>query len=162
MHTVTGELRKDTRNFSGNNNNGRWEGFAVDLTEVIKDRNGEKIYTNFQATFFAQSEKMAEYLRDVLVPGRVVTISAQKLKVKNFDGQDGQTRTTLELVDPRIDWSSFSVNNTNAGGGNSAGRNQSGWGAPQQNNKPKSQPQQNTGGQSGGDKPADFDDDVPF
>lgn len=164
MHTVTGELRKEPRTFSGSNNSGRWEGFAIDLVEINKDRRtGEKLYTNYQATFFAQSEKMADYLREVLVPGRAVTVSAQKLIVKTFDGQDGKTRVTLEMVDPRIDWSSFSVNNTNAGNNNSGnGGNSNGWGAPQQNRQPA---QQNTGSQSSGkpsDPPMDFDDDIPF
>ena len=163
MHAITGELRKETRTFSGNGAKGRWEGFSVELVEVITDRrSGEKSYTNYNATFFAQTEKMADYLRGVLVPGRVVTVSSQKLSTRTFDGNDGKTYVTLNMIDPRIDWSSFSVNNTNAGsGGNSNSGNQNGWGAPQQNSNSSQQASQSTGSQSGGN-PSDFDDDIPF
>lgn len=164
MHTVTGELRKDTRTFSGNNNNGQYEGFSIELSEVIYDRkSGTKEYTNYRAVFFATTEKMANYLRELLVPGRTVSIAAAKLKVKTFQSTSGETHINLEMIEPRIDWSSFNVNNTTNAG--QSGGNNSGWGQPQQ---PPKQNNQNNGNQNqnsnGGqqNQPNDFDDDIPF
>ena len=142
-HIVSGELREDAKKFTGQNSNGQWAGYEVRLSEMVKDRKtGEKTYTNYRAVFFASTEKMSDYLSGVLVQGRSLSISCSKLKVDIFTKQDGSQSVNLIMEEPRIDWSSFSVNNNaNATPNNNSG-NQGGWGAPQQpSSPPQSKPQ---------------------
>jgi len=153
MHVITGEIRKDVYSKTGSNNNGEWKMYIVELSESYKDKDGNRKYTNYSATFFAKQNQI-QYYDQWLRKGKVVSVSAQTLEVDNRDS-NGTLYTTLRLNNPQLN---FFQSEPAQGGGN-------GWGQPQQpqqNSQPQQQrsPQKNNQQQSG--TPMDFEDDIPF
>lgn len=148
---ITIELRKDADFTSGESPKGHWTSYRVRPSEWTKDRKtGDKRYTNYEATFFAQSEAADKFLKDVLVAGRVVTIACDKQDCRVFTKDDGTPMAIIEMLNPRIVFSSFGIVEQQQNSGQNS--NNSGWGAPQQ-------PQQKT---QQSKKQEDFDSDIPF
>ena len=54
MHVITGQIRRAPFTKEGQNANGSWKMFAVDLSERYKDKDGQSQYTNYRAVFFAK------------------------------------------------------------------------------------------------------------
>lgn len=152
---ITFELRKDADFTSGESAKGRWTSYRVRPSEWTKDRKtGDKRYTNYEATFFAQSEAADKFLKEALVARRVVTIACDKQDCRVFTKDDGTPMAIMELVNPRIVFSSYGLIEEQPSSGQNS--NNSGWGAPQQ---PQSNSQQSK--KSDPAKP-DFDSDIPF
>lgn len=154
---ITFELRKDADFTSGESSKGRWTSYRVRPSEWVKDRKtGEKRYTNYNAVFFAQSEAADKFLKDTLVSGRVVTIACDKLDCQVFTKDDGTPMASLDMVNARIAYSSFGLIEQQQNSGQNS--NNSGWGAPQQPQKPKVNPPPKKPVNS----ETNFDDDIPF
>lgn len=148
MHVVTGTIRKEPYTKEGQSNSGAYKMYIVELSESIKDRqSGERIYSNYSATFFASSDAMRHWYDNALQVGKVVSISAEVLRINQRE-HNGNNYVTLQMEQPRLVFSQCTE-------GQQQQQNQGGWGQPQQQH-PRQQPQQSN------QPPMNFDDDIPF
>lgn len=139
MHVITGQIRRAPFTKEGQNANGNWKMFAVDLSERYKDKDGQTQYTNYRAVFFAK-ESMLDWYNEAFQEGKVVSVSAESLAVDVRD-KDGKTYVTVNMNNPRLDFS------------------QRGEGAQQQKQQ---QPQQQQQRQPQPQQQQQFNDDIPF
>ena len=142
MHVITGQIRRDPFTKEGQNANGTWKMFAVDLSERYKDKDGQAQYSNYRAVFFAK-ESMLDWYNDAFQEGKVVSVSAESLAVDVRD-KDGKTYVTINMNNPRLEFSQR---------GDSVG-NQQHQHQQQQQSKPQQQAQPH--------KQQQFDSDIPF
>ena len=157
MHVVMGEIRNDVYTKNGTGAKGNWYMYGVDLTEVVKDRDGEKHYANYRATFFA-TDKQKQYYDPWLQKGKVVGISCEKLRVEQREGNDGRVFVSLIMEQPRLE---FTPRFEDGGQQQQSGGQQGGWSQPQQPQGQQQQQRQSKPAPSN-EPPMDFDDDVPF
>ena len=116
--TITGKLNNNANEFQA----GESTGFGFRLGVQYYDRTSkQKEWTNYEGVLFSGNDNQISFLRDNLVEGSVITISAKTLQIKTFDGESGQ-KITIGLNDCNLDY----VVNAN----------------PQQSNAPQSAPQQ--------------------
>lgn len=141
MHVITGQIRRATFTKEGQNANGNWKMFAVDLSERYKDKDGQSQYTNYRAVLFAK-ESMLDWYNEAFQEGKVVSISAETLSVDVRD-KDGKTYVTVNMNNPRLEFS------------------QRGEGGVQQQNQQKPQQQQQQQQQQPKQQ-QNFEDDIPF
>ena len=139
MHVITGQIRRAPFTKEGQNANGNWKMFAVDLSERYKDKDGQTQYTNYRAVFFAK-ESMLDWYNEAFQEGKVVSVSAESLAVDVRD-KDGKTYVTVNMNNPRLEFS------------------QRGEGAQQQKQQ---QPQQQQQRQPQPQQQQQFNDDIPF
>ena len=137
MHVITGQIRRAPFTKEGQNANGSWKMFAVDLSERYKDKDGQSQYTNYRAVFFAK-ESMLDWYNEAFQEGKVVSVSTETLSVDVRD-KDGKTYVTVNMNNPRLEFS------------------QRGDSQPQQNHRQQPQPQQQRQPQQ-----QQFDSDIPF
>ena len=136
MHVITGQIRRAPFTKEGQNANGSWKMFAVDLSERYKDKDGQTQYSNYRAVFFAK-ESMLDWYNEAFQEGKVVSVSAESLAVDVRD-KDGKTYVTINMNNPRLEFSQR---------GESGGQHQQQQ-QQQQQRQPKQQQQ--------------FDSDIPF
>ena len=103
MHVITGQIRRAPFTKEGQNANGSWKMFAVDLSERYKDKDGQSQYTNYRAVFFAK-ESMLDWYNEAFQEGKVVSVSAESLAVDVRD-KDGKTYVTINMNNPRLEFS---------------------------------------------------------
>lgn len=144
MHVITGQIRRAPFTKEGQNANGNWKMFSVDLSERYKDKDGEAQYTNYRAVFFAK-ESMLDWYNEAFQEGKVITVSAESLAVDVRD-KDGRTYVTVNMNNPRLEFS------------------QRGDSQPQQNQRQHSQQQQQPQQQQQQrpQQQKQFEDDIPF
>lgn len=146
MHVITGQIRRAPFTKEGQNANGSWKMFAVDLSERYKDKDGQTQYSNYRAVFFAK-ESMLDWYNEAFQEGKVVSVSAESLAVDVRD-KDGKTYVTINMNNPRLEFSQR---------GESGGQHQHHQQQQQtQQQHRKQQPQQQPQQQS------QFNDDIPF
>ncbi|EJQ7674222.1 hypothetical protein N0N85_004475 [Escherichia coli] len=138
MHVITGQIRRAPFTKEGQNANGSWKMFAVDLSERYKDKDGQTQYSNYRAVFFAK-ESMLDWYNDAFKEGKVVSVSAESLAVDVRD-KDGKTYVTINMNNPRLEFS------------------QRGDGVQQQQQRQQQQHQQQRQPQP----QQQFDSDIPF
>lgn len=136
MHVITGRIRRAPFTKEGQNANGNWKMFAVDLSERYKDKDGQTQYTNYRAVFFAK-ESMLDWYNEAFQEGKVVSVSAESLAVDVRD-KDGKTYVTINMNNPRLEFSQ---------------RGDAGGKQKQQQQKQPQQQQQ---------RQQQFEDDIPF
>ena len=143
MHVITGQIRRAPFTKEGQNANGTWKMFAVDLSERYKDKDGQTQYSNYRAVFFAK-ESMLDWYNEAFQEGKVVSVSAETLSVDVRD-KDGKTYVTINMNNPRLEFS------------------QRGDSQPQQNQRQHSQQQQqHQQQQRQPQQQQHFDDSIPF
>jgi|SRR5699024_4697513 len=103
MHVITGQIRRAPFTKEGQNANGNWKMFAVDLSERYKDKDGQTQYSNYRAVFFAK-ESMLDWYNEAFQEGKVVSVSAESLAVDVRD-KDGKTYVTINMNNPRLEFS---------------------------------------------------------
>lgn len=135
MHVITGQIRRAPFTKEGQNANGNWKMFAIDLSERYKDKDGQTQYTNYRAVFFAK-ESMLDWYNEAFQEGKVVSVSAESLAVDVRD-KEGKTYVTVNMNNPRLEFSQR--------GDTGVQQHQR-----QQQRQTQPQPQQN------------FNDDIPF
>lgn len=140
MHVITGQIRRAPFTKEGQNANGSWKMFAVDLSERYKDKDGQSQYTNYRAVLFAK-ESMLDWYNEAFQDGKVVSVSAETLSVDVRD-KDGKTYVTINMNNPRLEFS------------------QRGDSQPQQNQRQQQQHQQQQRQQP--QQQQQFIDDIPF
>lgn len=95
MHVLSGELRKEAfeKQLDGSYM------FVIELSEYQKDKNGDAIYTNYKAAFFAKSQGEYDRYKKAFQVGNFVTVNAEKLKIEV--SECGQY-TKLDMCFPRL------------------------------------------------------------
>lgn len=146
MHVITGQIRRAPFTKEGQNANGTWKMFAVDLSERYKDKDGQSQYTNYRAVFFAK-ESMLDWYNEAFQEGKVVSVSSESLSVDVRD-KDGKTYVTVNMNNPRLEFSQR---------GDGGGQQQQ---QQQQQNQHQRQPQQQQHRQP--QQQHQFDDSIPF
>lgn len=141
MHVITGQIRRAPFTKEGQNANGNWKMFAVDLSERYKDKDGQTQYTNYRVVFFAK-ESMLDWYNEAFQEGNVVSVSAESLSVDVRD-KDGKTYVNINMNNPRLEFS------------------QRGDSQPQQNNRQQQQQQEQQQTQQP-QQQQQFNDDIPF
>ena len=144
MHVITGQIRRAPFTKEGQNANGNWKMFAVDLSERYKDKDGQNQYTNYRAVLFAK-ESMLDWYNEAFQEGKVVSISAESLAVDVRD-KDGKTYVTINMNNPRLEFSQ-----RGDAGGQQQQRQQTQQHLQQQQSQRHPQQQQQN-----------FEDDIPF
>ena len=142
MHVITGQIRRAPFTKEGQNANGTWKMFAVDLSDRYKDKDGQSQYTNYRAVLFAK-ESMLDWYNEAFQEGKVVSVSAESLAVDVRD-KDGKTYVTINMNNPRLEFS------------------QRGEGGQQQQKPQQKQQQQQRQQQQQPQQQNQFNDDIPF
>ncbi|MGG8661089.1 hypothetical protein ACQ87J_30365 [Streptomyces lividans] len=140
-HVITGVIRRAPFTKEGQNANGTWKMYAVDLSERYKDKDGQAHYSNYRAAFFAKESMLAWY-DEAFQEGKIVSVSCETLAVDVRD-KDGKTYVTINMNNPRLEFS------------------QRGDSAPQQQHQQQQQPQQQQQ-QKQPQQNQTFEDDIPF
>jgi single-strand DNA-binding protein len=99
--SVTGKLNEDASEFQA----GESTGFGIRLGVHYQDRETKvKEWTNYEAAIFAKHPEQINYLRSNLKKDSVIEVNCEKLKIKTFDGQNGQ-RLSLEMINASLGYS---------------------------------------------------------
>lgn len=144
MHVITGQIRRAPFTKEGQNANGNWKMFAVDLSERYKDKDGQTQYTNYRAVFFSK-ESMLDWYNEAFQEGKVISVSADSLAVDVRD-KDGKTYVTVNMNNPRLEFSQR---------GDASGQQKQQQQQQQQQRQPQQQRQQPQ-------QQSQFDEDIPF
>ncbi len=169
-HTIVGKLNQAATQFQA----GDGTGFGVRVGVQYYDRETkQKEWTNYECVIFANQAAQIQFYQSALVEGSVIELSGESIKIKTFDGQNGQ-KITLELIGAKLGYvhtgQSQGSQNTqgyapqqNAPQGNyqhqQAPAQQQYQQAPQQKNAPQ---QQGGYAPQGGFNPNASQDDPPF
>lgn len=102
-HVITGVIRRAPFTKEGQNTNGNWKMYAVDLSERYKDNDGQAHYSNYRAVFFAK-ESMFAWYDEAFQEGKIVSVSCETLAVDVRD-KDGKTYVTINMNNPRLEFS---------------------------------------------------------
>lgn len=140
-HVITGVIRRAPFTKEGQNSNGNWKMYAVDLSERYKDKDGQAHYSNYRAVFFAKESMLAWY-DEAFQEGKIVSVICETLAVDVRD-KDGKTYVTINMNNPRLEFSQR---------GDSSQRQQKTQQHQQQQQQQQRQPNQSM----------QFDDDIPF
>jgi single-strand DNA-binding protein len=125
--TVVGKLNKAATQFQA----GESTGFGIRLGVKYYDRETKSDqWSNYEAVVFAKAPAQVQFYQQVLVEGAVVEVSGDKLKIRQFQGQNGLS-LSIELLDAKLGFVSAPQSSTNQAQ------------APQQQrHQPQQQPQQ--------------------
>ena len=97
-HTVVGKLTKAASIFQA----GESTGFGVRIGVKFYDRETKSDqWTNYEAAIFAKQPNQVQFYHQALVEGSVIELSGDSIKVKTFEGQNGQS-ITLELNNAKL------------------------------------------------------------
>lgn len=140
-HVITGVIRRAPLTKEGQNANGTWKMYAVDLSERYKDKDGQAHYSNYRAVFFAKESMLAWY-DEAFQEGKIVSVSCDTLAVDVRD-KDGKTYVNINMNNPRLEFSQR---------GDGAQQQQKQQQKQQQQQQQQHQPQQQQ----------NFEDDIPF
>lgn len=102
-HTVSGKLRKApfTKDGCGQ---GDSRMYVIELAEVNKDyQTQDKTYTNYKSIFFAKTDNAKAYYDKAFAEGSFVVVSCEKLKVDQFQADNGTNYVTLVMENPRLE-----------------------------------------------------------
>jgi len=156
--TVVGKLNKAATQFQA----GESTGFGIRLGVKFYDREAKAdAWTNFEAVIFAKAPAQVQFYQQVLVEGAVVEVSGDKLKIRQFQGQNGLS-LSIELLDAKLGFVHAPQSSTNQAQAQQQQRPQPQQQPQQSYNQPR-QPQQNLQPQIGQPMQVpDFEDDIPF
>lgn len=161
--TITGKLNKAASQFQA----GESTGFGLRLGVKFYDRETKADqWTNYEAVVFAKAPAQVKFYQEVLVEGAIVEVSGEKLKIRQFQGNNGLS-LSIELLDAKLG-AVYAPQQAPAqqqlqGGQGFKQQPQRAAPQPQQQHamsRPAPQPQQNYGQPAAG--VVDFDHDVPF
>lgn len=140
-HTIVGKLNKPASQFQA----GDGTGFGVRLGVQYYDRETkQKEWTNYEAVIFANQQAQVDFYQSALVEGSVIELSGESIKIRKFDGQNGQ-QISLELINAKLGYVH-------------TGQNQ---GNQQQQNNNYGQQQQNQGGYQGNNNQQQYQQQAP-
>lgn len=96
--TVTLKLNKPAREFAA----GESTGFGIQGGVKFYDRETKTDqWTNYSAVVFAKAPAQVKFYQDTLVEGSIVEVSGDKLKIRQFQGNNG-LYLSIELLDAKL------------------------------------------------------------
>jgi hypothetical protein len=96
--TVTGKLNKAATQFQA----GESTGFGLRLGVKYYDRETKAdAWTNYECAVFAKAPAQVQFYQQALVEGAIVEVSGDKLKIRQFQGQNGLV-LSIELLDAKL------------------------------------------------------------
>lgn len=96
---VTGKLTQDASQFKVTDET---VGFGLRIGVKYYDRDLKSdAWTNYECAIFAKSPAQIELYQKHLIKGAVVELSADKLRIKTFNGSNGP-QYSIELLDARL------------------------------------------------------------
>ena len=96
--TIVGKLNKSATQFQAADS----VGFGIRLGVKYYDRETKSDqWSNFEAVIFAKAPAQVQFYQQVLVEGAVVEVSGDKLKIRQFQGQNGLS-LSIELLDAKL------------------------------------------------------------
>lgn len=96
--TIVGKLNKAATQFQA----GESTGFGIRLGVKFYDREAKAdAWTNFEAVIFAKAPAQIQFYQQVLVEGAIVEVSGDKLKIRQFQGNNGLS-LSIELLDAKL------------------------------------------------------------
>ena len=96
--TVTGKLNKAATQFQA----GESTGFGLRLGVKFYDRETKaEQWTNYEAAVFAKAPAQIQFYQSALVEGAIVEVSGDKLKIRQFQGNNGLS-LSIELLDAKL------------------------------------------------------------
>lgn len=96
--TVTGKLNKTATQFAA----GESTGFGLRLGVKYYDRETKTDqWTNYEAAVFAKAPAQVQFYQQCLVEGAIVEVSAEKIKIRQFQGNNGLS-LSVELLDAKL------------------------------------------------------------
>lgn len=96
--TITGKLNKPASQFQASESTG----FGLRLGVKFYDRESKSDqWTNYEAVVFAKAAAQVQFYQQVLVEGAIVEVSGDKLKIRQFQGNNGLS-LSIELLDAKL------------------------------------------------------------
>ena len=96
--TITGKLNKPASQFQA----GESTGFGLRLGVKFYDRESKSDqWTNYEAVVFAKAPAQIQFYQSALVEGAIVEVSGDKLKIRQFQGNNGLS-LSIELLDAKL------------------------------------------------------------
>ena len=96
--TVVGKLNKSASQFQA----GDGLGFGLRLGVKFYDRETKAdAFTNYEAVVFAKAPAQIQFYQSALVEGAIVEVSGDKLKIRQFQGNNGLS-LSIELLDAKL------------------------------------------------------------
>ena len=96
--TVTIKLNKPAREFAA----GESTAFNIQGGVRYYDRETKsEQWTNYSAAVFAKAPAQIQFYRDALIEGCIVEVSGDKLKIRQFQGNNGLS-LSIELLDAKL------------------------------------------------------------
>lgn len=96
--TVTGKLNKAASQFQA----GESTGFGLRLGVKYYDRETKAdAYTNFEAAIFAKAPAQVQFYQQALIEGAIVEVSGDKIKIRQYQGQNGLS-LSIEILDAKL------------------------------------------------------------
>lgn len=96
--TVTIKLNKPAREFAA----GESTAFNIQGGVRYYDRETKsEQWTNYSAAVFAKAPAQVQFYRDALIEGCIVEVSGDKLKIRQFQGNNGLS-LSIELLDAKL------------------------------------------------------------
>lgn len=96
--TVTGKLNKPASQFQA----GESTGFGLRLGVKFYDRESKSDqWTNYECVVFAKAPAQIQFYQSALVEGAIVEVSGDKLKIRQFQGNNGLS-LSIELLDAKL------------------------------------------------------------
>ena len=96
--TITGKLNKAATQFQA----GESTGFGLRLGVKFYDRETKTDqWTNYEAVVFAKAPAQIQFYQSALVEGAIVEVSGDKLKIRQFQGNNGLS-LSIELLDAKL------------------------------------------------------------
>lgn len=97
-HTIVGKLNKNASIFQA----GESTGFGIRLGVKYYDRETQQNeWTNYECAVFAKQPNQIQFYQNALVEGSVIEVSGDALKIKSFDGQNGQ-QLSIEILNAKL------------------------------------------------------------
>ena len=97
-HTIVGKLNKNASIFQA----GESTGFGIRLGVKYYDRETQQNeWTNYEAAIFAKQPNQIQFYQNALIEGSVIEVSGDALKIKSFDGQNGQ-QLSIEILNAKL------------------------------------------------------------
>lgn len=168
--TITGKLNKHATVFAA----GEFTGFGIRIGVKYYDRDAKAdAWTNYQAVIFAKTASQVQFYQQTLIEGAIVEVSADKQRIRQYQGQNGLL-VSIELLDAKLGFVSSQSSTSQANAAQPAKPSQQPAPTPQQSMAMQGGYANNAAGVPMPDftNPAnvrapaaptiDFDDDIPF
>lgn len=98
MHTVPFRLNENAQEFVA----GDYIGFGIRTGVKYQDQKTKtEAWTNYKAAIFAKSQAQIDFYRANLIKGALVVVTAEKLMVETFQGQNG-LQTAIKLLNANV------------------------------------------------------------